>query len=222
MSNCGRRAILGLIALLGSGLLELPSGTSPAPPERPFDTRLKTVAKEYLAWGRVDDERRWAPELCRPPRPAEARESQSEDPKTHGQKLYSLFAKDRKGYLLSGKQANPVGQVIVKQSWVPIEVLDDGRPLNEKAVNNGRGTAGDTFVPYVRKDGKLYKAETQAELFVMMKLDPKTPDTDQGWIYATVTPDGSKATSAGKVESCMRCHAKAKDDRLFGLPGWTK
>ena len=223
MLNHRRGAILGLVFVIGMSVLGVRFAVgAPAPQEGQFNARLKSVAKEYIAWGRVDDEARWAPTLCRLPRPAEARESQSDDPKTHGQKLYSLFAKDRKGYILSARQVSPVGQVIVKQSWVPKEVPDDGRPLNEKAVYQGRGDTGDTFVPFVRKDGKLYKADKQADLFVMMKLDPKTPDTDKGWIYGTVSPDGSQVTSAGKVESCMRCHTKAKNDRLFGLPGWTK
>ena len=52
----------------------------------------------------------------------------------------------------------------------------------------------------------------------MFKLDPQTPDTDEGWVYGTVTPDGKKVTSAGKVESCMKCHQRAPHDRLFGLP----
>jgi hypothetical protein len=52
----------------------------------------------------------------------------------------------------------------------------------------------------------------------MFKLDPKTPGTDEGWVYGTVSADGKQVTSAGRVESCMRCHQKAPHDRLFGLP----
>jgi hypothetical protein len=52
----------------------------------------------------------------------------------------------------------------------------------------------------------------------MFKLDPSTPGTDRGWAYGTVTADGKQVTSAGRVESCMRCHRKAPHDRLFGLP----
>jgi hypothetical protein len=51
----------------------------------------------------------------------------------------------------------------------------------------------------------------------MLKLDPTTSGTVAGWIYGTVTPDGKTVTSAGKVESCMKCHEEAKGDRLFGL-----
>ncbi len=61
------------------------------------------------------------------------------------------------------------------------------------------------------------KPEQQSALFIMTKLDPTTKDTDEGWIYGTVTPDGKTVTSAGRVESCMKCHIQAKNDRLFGM-----
>ncbi|MDF1667843.1 MAG: cytochrome P460 family protein [Planctomycetota bacterium] len=65
------------------------------------------------------------------------------------------------------------------------------------------------------KDGKRFAPGKQKDLFIMLKVDPKTPGTDQGWIYGTVTPDGKTVTSAGRVQSCMKCHVKIKD-RLFG------
>lgn len=218
------RTLVVWIAMVGFGVLRLGEILSaPATPPGPFDDRLLAVAKNYVDWGRVDDETRWAPELCRLPNAAIARDSQSDDAKTHGQKLYMLFAKDRAAYLATRQKANPVGQVLVKQSWTPLEVPDDGLPLQQKAVHSPRKQGfGDSFVPFVRRDGKLFKASEQAELFIMMKLDPATPDTDHGWVYGTVTPDGSKVTSAGKIQSCMRCHTKDTTDRLFGLPGWVK
>ena len=73
-------------------------------------------------------------------------------------------------------------------------------------------------MPSAKKDGKTYYATEKHALFVMMKLDSKTADTDEGWVYATLTPDGKTVTSAGKLESCMKCHQKAENDRLFGLP----
>ena len=47
-------------------------------------------------------------------------------------------------------------------------------------------------------------------------LDPKTPGTDDGWVYGTVSADGKTVTSAGRVDSCMRCHETRKD-RVFGI-----
>lgn len=52
----------------------------------------------------------------------------------------------------------------------------------------------------------------------MMKLDPKTPGTDDGWVYATLAADGRTVTAAGRIESCMKCHRETKTDRLFGMP----
>jgi hypothetical protein len=148
--------------------------------------------------------------LCRAPMPAQARFSKSSDETTHGQKLYSLFAKDRNAYLGAPAKPAPVGQILVKQSWLPEEVKDKSSP---------RGTDKLDFNPYVQRDGKLYKATKLAGLYIMMKLDPKTPGTDDGWLYGTVAADGETVTSAGCVESCMKCH-ETKKERLFGLkPG---
>ena len=52
----------------------------------------------------------------------------------------------------------------------------------------------------------------------MFKLDPATPETDEGWVYATVSPAG-QVTSAGRVASCMGCHeTSATHERLYGVP----
>jgi hypothetical protein len=52
----------------------------------------------------------------------------------------------------------------------------------------------------------------------MFRLDPATPETDEGWVYATVSPQG-QVTSAGRVASCMGCHeTSATHERLFGVP----
>jgi hypothetical protein len=194
-----------------------------------FHARLLEIAKSYAAFGRVDDEAHWAPTLCRAPRPATARFSASKDTKTHGQKLYSMFAGDRKSYQALPEKGQPVGQVIVKQSWVPEEVTDKGQRLDPirqrvKVAAKGKDARGmaadwlDCFMPYARKGGKLYKAAKKADLFIMYKLDSATKDTDQGWVYGTVTADGKKVTAAGRLESCMKCHQKAAHDRVFGLP----
>src|SRR5262249_5744894 len=63
----------------------------PEPAEGPFDKDLLKAADEYKKWGRVDDEMRWSPELCRLPNPGRAYLSASADEATHGRKLYSLL-----------------------------------------------------------------------------------------------------------------------------------
>jgi hypothetical protein len=190
---------------------------------KPFSKQILEVAGNYPNYGRVDDEIRWAPWLCRMPEPGKARFSESKDEDTHGRKLYSVFAKDRDNYNSQSfskvKIEIPVGQIIVKESWMPEEVKDGKVPQvqqQRRKLPNGTEVL-ESFSPYASRDGKVYKASKMAGLYIMMKTDPKTPDTDQGWIYGTVSADLKQVTSIGKVESCMECHTKAPHDRLFGL-----
>ena len=37
------------------------------------------------------------------------------------------------------------------------------------------------------------------------------------WFYATLSPTG-KVMNAGRVESCINCHASAQNDYVYGLP----
>jgi hypothetical protein len=164
--------------------------------EHPFEADLLKIASEYLSWGRVDDEDRWAPEGCNiavrqsPLTIGPAHTSESTDGATHGRKLYSIFARNRDDYLNVTEFTDvAIGQAIVKQSWISEEIK-----------------------------GKALKTSKQADLFIMMKLDPATPGTDAGWVYGTVKPDAKLVNSSGKIESCMNCHADARGDRLFGMP----
>jgi hypothetical protein len=216
-----RLLLLGLVgAGCGCGWAATPADP-PAKTNPPaFAAELKDAAAKYTSWGRVDDLSRWAPELCRIPPPPQARFSASKDEGTHGKKLYSVFAKDRHAYArIARLKESKVGQVVVKQSWLPEEVTgkeaDDARAAAEKIAKEL--PAGRDFNPYAIRDGKVYKASKQGDLFVMLKLDPATPNTDTGWVYGTVTSDGKTVTSGGRVESCMKCHTEAKTDRLFGL-----
>ena len=222
------------------------STPQPAEPEKPaqsekqidspFNKEFLKAAAEYKPWGRVDDKLSWAPSACAAPGgpafypPPQPQFSASKDEVTHGQKLYSLFAKNRNDYLgIAKSKTAAVGQIIVKQSWVPEEITDvKKQPAKridpQEIIRTPNSEApdlptlkGDHFYPYVRKGEKVFKASKQGDLFVMMKLDPKTPGTDEGWVYATLSPDGKKLTSAGMVESCMKCHQETKTDRLFGL-----
>jgi hypothetical protein len=113
--------------------------------------------------------------------------SRSRDGETHGRKLYYLFAKDREAYRRCRELPQPVGQVLVKESWLPAPTSTFQRP-----VAAGRGP-----------------------LFLMIKTGKA--DSDEGWIYATASPDGKTLTSWGKLAACMECHQEAKNDRLFGV-----
>jgi hypothetical protein len=191
------------------------SADAASPDAVAFDPALAEQARgfaaAYLAWGRVDDELRWAPFLCRIPRPGVARASASMDEGTHGQKLYSVFARARDAY-----PAGPhMGQVVVKESWTAEPVADPATYAPEQPRSYPDG--GDHFYPYARKDGRVFRAAERAGLYIMFKLDPGTPNTDAGWVYATITAAG-QVTAAGRVASCMGCHVEAEHERLFGVP----
>lgn len=226
----------GLIAFLSlgcaTGSLDTPvQVATPVPTNDPqFHARLLDIAQNYESFGRLDTEFRGVPVDCSTigsdaGRPVKANVSASKDSSTHGRKLYSLFVKEVPGisYTIAGRP-NAIGQVVVKEAWNPEEIEDDGRELKpvvrKGKVYRGFGFMGstDAFLPYARIDGRLYHAKSKAELFIMYKMDPNTPGTDNGWVYGTVSPDGKTVTSAGKVQSCMKCHKDAPYDRLFGLP----
>lgn len=188
-----------------------PAPAAPAPEERDlaFVPDLQAIGKAYKAWGRVDDELRWAPFLCRMPLPGRPAFSVAATG-GHAQKLYSLFAKDREAYAKRGAQA--AGQVLVKESFVA-ERVEGQQPSPLTVGDQGIG-GGDHFHPYVVRDGATYRAGTPMGLYIMMKK--AGADTDAGWVYGTLAADGS-VTSAGKVASCMGCHRDAPVDRLFGV-----
>jgi hypothetical protein len=179
----------------------------------PFAAQAMAIASDYLAWGRVDDELRWAPFLCRQPLPGIARQSESADEGTHGGKLYSVFAKNHQAY----PNGPHTDQAVVKQSWRTEPVSGQDASFNPGAWRP-EGDGGDHFYPYAEKDGVLYRATEPAGLFIMFKVDPATPDTDEGWVYATVSPAG-QLTSSGRVAACMGCHeTSATHERLYGVP----
>jgi hypothetical protein len=194
-----------------------------------FRSKLLEIAKVYEGYGRVDDETRWAPYLCRMPMPSIARLSQSDNEETNGQKLYFLFAKNRTGYLAAGSKPSPLGQVIVKEAWKAEEVTGEikttWRDIQKRSIRPKKRSLGGSYYPFASKGGKHYRASARVGLYIMFKVDPKTPGTDGGWVYGTITTDGGvlddkqplKVTAVGKIESCMSCHRDAKTDRLFGL-----
>lgn len=179
---------------------------------------LLAIAADYPKWGRVEDEMRWAPYLCRMPTPARARISTSGDDTTHGRKLYTLYAKDPMAYG-ARKSAMPepdapalagLTQVVVKEAWTPV--------ASDVPVN---GTVGgerrEGLLPALH-DGKAFVPGERAGIYVLFKPAKPDPATDAGWVYGTVAADLKTVTSSGKVGSCMGCHQQATKERLFGLP----
>jgi hypothetical protein len=214
-------------AHLATSLAEEPAGDGTDASTQPADTRrfeplMREIAAGYERWGRVDDEARWAPFLCRMPSPGSDRLSASDDKRTHGRKIYALYAKDRNAYVglndalpkdLGWLPANPAAaavaraceQVIVKEAYLPVEVSS--------------GAAWPTTrIGAVESDGKWYRHGDRTGLFIMAKVSANDPDADAGWVYGTVSPDRKTVTAVGRIDSCMSCHTEAPHGRLFGLP----
>ena len=174
--------------------------------------KLIEIAANYHKYEKVDGQMRMAPVLCAPalpPRP-DYRLSRSDDEATHGKKLYTLFAAKvdliTRTYTgearFAGNKQPLTDQVIVKESFIAEEL--------KKGEENFHSPAG--------PDGKRYKAGAKGPLFVMYQTDAKDPNSDDGWVYGTLTPDGKTVTGVGRLENCMSCHQKAPHGRLFGLP----
>lgn len=137
----------------------------------------------------------------------------------------------------TARQNAPIGQVIVKEAHQPVEITPqeyaelnrrtskpfDGSAKMERSDDGGSLVDCEMeFRPIAKvksKAGdKYYRAGPISGLFVMMKLDPSTSGTDQGWVYATLDETKKNITALGRIESCMNCHKDAPHDRLFGLP----
>ena len=191
--------------------------------------RLLAIVAEYQGYGRVDDVARWAPADCRIPQPASVRVSKSRHNSTHGRKLYSLFARDRWSYVAIANLTPGPDQVIVKESWIP-EPVDPATipsqfytepvvPLpGTRPSPPVLGAADDQFHPFASDGTTTFRARERGPLFIMYNdADAPAEQSDQGWVYGTVTADGQTVTAAGRIRSCMGCHEKAPHGRLFGL-----
>jgi hypothetical protein len=119
-------------------------------------------------------------------------------------RLFYVFPADGSLYRNLPDGSLPVGTAVVKETW-------HGR---EAALYAGEL---DGSRPTVELNGTAYGAWKRSEVFVMYKLDPATPDTDGGWVYAVLTPDRAEVTAVGYIQSCVDCHALAPHDRLFGV-----
>lgn len=210
-------------ACTGAERQAAPASAAPTPAAVPleFERELLAAAGEYKSWQRVSDQARFAPTDSVAPRQAGVQRSDSDDAGTHGRKLYYLFAKNAATYTeaswcLPDLEFDPadlsrrlIGQVLVKESWTAVE----GAPARD-AEDPRHLVDGDKTL----RTGEKFHIGEPRDLFVMLKLDPATPGTDAGWVYGTLTPDGRRVTASGRIASCMKCHADAGFDRLFGLP----
>jgi hypothetical protein len=224
------------------------AAVSPEPPAPAHDENeprwhdaLTEIAQTYARWGRVDDELRWAPGLCRMQMPGRARFSASDDEGTHGgRKLYSVFALDPQAYgampsagglhgersIVAGppavdpdaERARRARGVRALADVVQVLVKESFRP--EETPRQGDGSTWGRRLSPATRGGRTYHAGEPLGLYVMMRTrDAGTPGTDAGWVYGTIAPDGT-ITASGRVRSCMSCHVDAPHDRWFGLPSY--
>lgn len=196
---------------VSAGLGRGPSGAEEGAAEAPRNVRARLIeiGRTYReSLGLASDAVLWAPTQCVPPEP-QVEMSASGDGETHGSKLYVLYARDVEGYkkLTEDRAAGSAGdQVIVKETWLPVNAEGDG-PRDARA-------------PRTRvkgKDGVEHMAGEKGPVFVMLRTGGTEAWADAGWVYATLTADGTRVTGAGRMASCMGCHEKAGEGRLFGM-----
>lgn len=195
-------------------LLALVTSTASAAPDPQLAKIIKKAATDYQKWGRVDERPNIAPDLCRAPTPADygqaakVRLSEAEDG-PHQKKLFYLWASDRLAY---EKMRIANGFAVVKQSFT-------AKPHargKAKTVNDAPFLRSPTPITWLETSHGALEIDQPKELFIMAKTS-ESQGTDQGWIYGTVSTDGT-VTSAGALATCMACHSEAPHGRLFGLP----
>ena len=188
-----------------------------------IEQRLLEIASEYRQYTCVSPHLLQAPALCRVDPGAllqpQLQSSNSKDGATHGKKLYLLYAKDRIDYenmharVAKGpgqNWENKVGQAVVKQSFERLDIGPSNLVYAEGTGMGDQATSSD-------KDGLFRRGEAK-ELFIMLRLPSTTPDTDHGWVYGVVNPDGKSVIQSGAIASCMECHQETTRDRLYGPP----
>lgn len=185
--------------------------------------RLKQIVEEYKSYSLYQDSSKkdtatlqWTIALCAAPATGNKQLLQhidsfyhsKADPvlSPHGNKLYKLYIKDSVAYFDHLIKKQPLGQVLVKETWNTRPVSGDSLSRTAIAMQN-------------RNDGKWYVPTTVSELFIMYK-EKERPGNDKGWVYAIVNLERKKqkpeVITTGKISTCMSCHKATKYDRLFG------
>lgn len=122
----------------------------------------------------------------------------------HGNKLYQLYVEDQEAYYDYKYIQQPLGQIIVKETWNVAEV--DSFKSNIVRLQN-------------KNDNKWYTPTKVSQLFIMFKENPSDKN-DLGWVYGIVDMekgmDSVEVLSSGNLSSCISCHKDTKYDRIFG------
>ena len=192
--------------------------------------RLLQISEEYKAYARYDNTRmvitdsaawNWTISLCTTtPQTSPYKSSGTQiivdslhiskpnmASSPHGNKLYKLFVQDIKSYRDTTLKFQPLGQVIVKETW------------NVKAVSKDSVSKLNASVKQSMNDGNWYSPTTVSELFIMYK-EHKSENNDEGWVYGIINLEdkieAAKILEKGKISSCIGCHSGTKYDRIFG------
>lgn len=147
----------------------------------------------------------------------------------HGGTVYALYASKALSYQsLLDRVRSPEGQTLVMQAWRAQRVDRGGAsPAATRSPESGSSTSYPTTDPIARtfagsrpaaveRGGERWAAGQAVGLFIMRRLEVDAAQTDMGWIYGVVGPDGAVRRS-GLIESCIECHRKAPYERLYGL-----
>jgi hypothetical protein len=125
----------------------------------------------------------------------------------HGNKLYRLFIKEYASYIRNDSIGQPIGQVIVKETWNVKEIAYDSINLKVQQIRS-------------QNDGKWYTPTTVSELFVMYK-EKESSNNDKGWNYGmySIEDPNRKPVLLNdmNISSCISCHRETKYDRIFGV-----
>lgn len=185
------------------------------PPDDPWAPLLREVAASYGSWGLVDDQFHWAPGLCAMPARGVQHYSEAPSPAAHAEKVFVLYALDPMAYW---KATDVKGRLpgSLQQSFASIGSRTDVVQVLVKESFVPRAGHHDPRLRSARKGDQSFGAGDPIGLFVMAQIRDAPPDTDQGWIYATVAP-GGEVTASGVIAACRDCHAQ-QSDRVFGMP----
>lgn len=231
------------LALISEAKKALDAPKTPVPAPTPIDVneanidpkwvaRVSEIAREYQKLDKVTDELRISPELCRAwPLPFGPQASMSGDAATHGRKMHHLYTSEGWAYwfrVMNTSEAltrewpidqTPIGKaaagtVVVKEAFQPIDGVLRTATRSELKIDPQSKANEPKYLPVTTGsfDG----------LFIMFKVEPGTPGTDEGWVYATVGQDRTTITSAGAVASCIDCHRDSTCDRLLGPPAFQR
>jgi hypothetical protein len=120
---------------------------------------------------------------------------------THAEQLFFVYARNPAAYRGVGSEASQRDQVVVLETRaaVPFVMPGPGRAPND----------------VVTLGGQAVQPGATERLFVMMH-DLTDESGESHWTYGVVLPDGT-VVQAGRIASCIVCHADAPHGGLFGV-----